>query len=325
MPRNAEQKIKLLVLYDLLQRETDEDHALSTDEIIQKLSVKGVHVENKALLTDLKTLNEWGFEVMSYKKKSYYFYVADRRFNIAELCILIDAVQAANFISEEKTAEFTDKLAELAGEYKGELLKSNLVYYDTNKYDNKHVFYSIDTLQRAIEQKKQVSFYYFHRNIDGRKIYRKDKARYRINPLSLIFTQDRYYLVGYNDKYMDLSGYRIDRMESLAIEEIPITPNKNCDGFNIHKYKKETFSMYMGDLELIELEAENEMSEVIMDKFGENIRICRKDDKKFIVSVKIRVSPPFFAWIMTYCGKIRIKTPEKVKEQMREFLSHTYY
>ena len=82
MPRNAEQKIKLLVLYDLLQRETDEDHALSTDEIIQKLSVKGVHVENKALLTDLKTLNEWGFEVMSYKKKSYYFYVADRRLSV---------------------------------------------------------------------------------------------------------------------------------------------------------------------------------------------------------------------------------------------------
>ena len=67
--------------------------------------------------------------------------------------------------------------------------------------------------------------------IDGQKVYRK-KKRYVANPFSLIFTQDRYYLVGYNDKYMNYSGYRIDRMESLQIEPTPITPNEQCVGFN---------------------------------------------------------------------------------------------
>lgn len=91
MPRNNEQKIKLLILYDILLRGTDEEHALSTDELIERLNARGIHVENKALLTDIRTLNDWGFEVMSYKRKSYYFYVADRKFDIAELRILIDA------------------------------------------------------------------------------------------------------------------------------------------------------------------------------------------------------------------------------------------
>lgn len=104
---------------------------------------------------------------------------------------------------------------------------------------NKHVFYSIDTLENAIEQGRQVSFLYFDRMIDGQKVYRKEKTRYIVNPLSLVFTQDRYYLVGYNDKYMNYSGYRIDRMESLQIEQTPITPNEQCAGFNIYRYKKE--------------------------------------------------------------------------------------
>lgn len=169
MPRNNEQKIKLLILYDILLRGTDEEHALSTDELIERLNARGIHVENKALLTDIRTLNDWGFEVMSYKRKSYYFYVADRKFDIAELRILIDAVQAANFISEQKTVDFVDKLASLAGEHKAELLKRNIVCYDTNKHTNKYVFYSIDTLETAIEREKQVSFVYFDRMIDGQK------------------------------------------------------------------------------------------------------------------------------------------------------------
>ena len=440
MPRNNEQKIKLLILYDILLRGTDEEHALSTDELIERLNARGIHVENKALLTDIRTLNDWGFEVMSYKRKSYYFYVADRKFDIAELRILIDAVQAANFISEQKTVDFVDKLASLAGEHKAELLKRNIVCYDTNKHTNKYVFYSIDTLETAIEREKQVSFVYFDRMIDGQKVYRKDKTRYIVNPLSLIFTQDRYYLVGYNDKYMNYSGYRIDRMESLRIEETPITPNKKSEKFSIHQYKKETFFMYMGELtqveleadsidtletaierekqvsfvyfdrmidgqkvyrkdktryivnplsliftqdryylvgyndkymnysgyridrmeslrieetpitpnkksekfsihqykketffmymgELtqVELEADSDMSDEVLDKFGDCLNVTEQKSSVFTVSVKLRPSPPFYAWIAMHRGKIRIKSPEAVKEGMRDFLSHTYY
>lgn len=325
MPRNNEQKIKLLILYDILLRGTDEEHALSTDELIERLNARGIHVENKALLTDIRTLNDWGFEVMSYKRKSYYFYVADRKFDIAELRILIDAVQAANFISEQKTVDFVDKLASLAGEHKAELLKRNIVCYDTNKHTNKYVFYSIDTLETAIEREKQVSVVYFDRMIDGQKVYRKDKTRYIVNPLSLIFTQDRYYLVGYNDKYMNYSGYRIDRMESLRIEETPITPNKKSEKFSIHQYKKETFFMYMGELTQVELEADSDMSDEVLDKFGDCLNVTEQKSSVFTVSVKLRPSPPFYAWIAMHRGKIRIKSPEAVKEGMRDFLSHTYY
>ena len=105
MPKNAGQKIKLLMLYDILQRETDEEHPLSTEELIEKLREKGIEAAPRVLPRDISLLNEYSFEVLSYKKKSYYYYVAYRRFDTAELRVLIDAVQAANFIPEAHTED----------------------------------------------------------------------------------------------------------------------------------------------------------------------------------------------------------------------------
>ena len=130
MPRANEQKIKLLVLYDILQRETDEEHPLSTNEIIERLSARGIEVSRKILPGDIALLNKYGFEILSYKKKSHYYYVAYRPFDIAELKVLIDAVQAATFISESKTEGLVNRLASMAGENQAEKLKQNFICYD---------------------------------------------------------------------------------------------------------------------------------------------------------------------------------------------------
>ena len=71
MPRANEQKIKLLVLYDILQRETDEEHPLSTNEIIERLSARGIEVSRKILPGDIEVLNKDGFEILAYKKKRH--------------------------------------------------------------------------------------------------------------------------------------------------------------------------------------------------------------------------------------------------------------
>lgn len=42
MPRSAEQKIRLLILYDILRKESDADTPLSTNELIEKLNEYGI-------------------------------------------------------------------------------------------------------------------------------------------------------------------------------------------------------------------------------------------------------------------------------------------
>lgn len=101
MPYTVEQKIKLLVLWDILCRNTDEAHALNTDEIIEMLAEKGINVGRKVLVQDIDLLNRYGYEVMSYKKKYHYYYVVSRVFDIAEIAKLADVVKASKLTSTQ--------------------------------------------------------------------------------------------------------------------------------------------------------------------------------------------------------------------------------
>lgn len=77
MPKSANQKIKLLALWDILTHNTDENNALSTDEIISLLAEKGIEASRKVLPSDIALLNEYGYEVLSYKKKCHYYYAVN--------------------------------------------------------------------------------------------------------------------------------------------------------------------------------------------------------------------------------------------------------
>lgn len=132
MINNNQQKIKLLKLMELLRQETDELHPLSTKEICNRLSIMGISCERRTLAKDISLLNEQGYEVMWCrvgKEKGYY--IAARSFSVPELKMLIDAVQAANFITEKKSAELIDKIAALGGSHQADILQSNLVCFNT--------------------------------------------------------------------------------------------------------------------------------------------------------------------------------------------------
>ena len=138
-------------------RETDEEHVLSTDEIVEKLRERGIDIARKVLPCDIALLNKYGFEVLSYKKRSYYYYVAYRKFDVAELRILIDAIQAANFIPEAHTIDLAKRLAGLAGTHSAEETGRRFVCYDTVKKNNNNTFCYTDKIERAIEGSKKIS------------------------------------------------------------------------------------------------------------------------------------------------------------------------
>ena len=247
MARNSQQKAKLLVLYDILLRETDENHSLSTDEVVEKLRERGIDIARKVLPGDIALLNKYGFEVLSYKKRSYYYYVAYRKFDVAELRILIDAIQAANFISEAHTIDLAKRLAGLAGAHSAEEMGRRFVCYDTVKKNNNNVFYYTDRIERAIVDRKKVSFRYFSLNYKGEKAYRREGRRYIVNPVVLVCDDDNYYLVCYDDKHEGTANYRLDRMDELAEEDTPITEREKSQDFNQHIYRRQSFSMYAGE------------------------------------------------------------------------------
>ena len=97
------QKIKLLKLYELLRKETDETHPISRVELCRRLNEMGISSNVRTLSLDIEAMQENGFEIMSYlKDKEKFYYVPEHELTVPEIKILIDAVQAASFITEKK-------------------------------------------------------------------------------------------------------------------------------------------------------------------------------------------------------------------------------
>lgn len=153
------QKIKLLKLYELLRNDTDESHPISRRDLCSRLNELGISSNVRTLSLDIEVLQENGFEVMSFlKDKERFYYIPERELTIPEIKILIDAVQAASFVTEKKTAELVEKVAALAGSHSAELLKKNMVCFNTRKHTNEAVLYTVDSIEDAIIRKKKIAF-----------------------------------------------------------------------------------------------------------------------------------------------------------------------
>lgn len=312
------QKIKLIKILEILQQHTDEGHPMTTSELCRHLLDAEIRCDRRTLANDIKVLNEYGYEIMDVAMgHSKAFYIADREFDRHELKILIDAVQAASFITNKKTEELVRKIAALGGEHRAQVLINHMIHFNTTKHSNESIYYNIDAIEQAIQKQKQISFLYFDLEAGGVRVYRKKKVLYFASPVALIFTNDNYYLTAFNEKYQNLHNYRVDRMEAVSIEseDIPDLPLQK--GQTLAQYRETAFQMFVGETEFVKLEFTDEVKNAIFDKFGENTRITKEKDGKYLATVQVQISPTFFGWVFQFGSKIKILSPGYVGEQYK--------
>ena len=123
MSRSAEQKVKLLVLYDLLEKKTDEDHPMTTNDIVEELAKLGITATRQTLYGDIEVLNSFGYDIICEHGRNNHYYVADRTFERPEVQILLHAVGAAKFLTEKKASALSEKIAELLNPQQAEELR----------------------------------------------------------------------------------------------------------------------------------------------------------------------------------------------------------
>ena len=311
------QKYKLLKLLELLRQETDEQHPLSTSQICSKLGEMGISCERRTLTKDIAVLNELGYEVMwNWVGKEKGYYIEDRSFSVPELKILIDAVQAASFVTEKKTAELIDKIAALGGSHKADILKSNMVCFNTRKHSNESIYYNVGFLEDAIQQQKKVIFYYYDLNENGEKVYRREHHHYVVEPIALVFNDDNYYLMVYSAKHDGTANYRVDRMDHVEIVDEAISEKALALREGIDSYTEQAFKMYGGQLVDVVLEFDDKLIGVIYDKFGEDTKMIRAGDK-CISTVKVQISPVFWGWLFQFGRQMIVISPAEVAEKYR--------
>ena len=310
------QKIKLLKLMELLRQETDEQHPMTKAEACRRLGEMGISCDPRTMTRDIKVLHEFGYEIMPVMLgHDRAYYIDDRNFSVPELKILIDAVQAANFIPEEKSAELMKKIAALAGSNAAEVLTGNLVRFNTRKHNNDRIYYTVQALEGALRLQKKASFCYFDLNEKREKIYRKDHARYIVDPVALVYSDDNYYLMCYSEKHKGISNYRLDRMDAVAMEEDSVCKNALALTAEVGQYTEQVFRMFTGKTKTVTLEFDPTLIGVMFDKFGEGIEITRTKDSWCRAKVNLQVSRVFFGWVFQFAGKKRIIGPKAVREE----------
>lgn len=313
------QKIKLLKLFEMLRQHTDEDRPLSTNQLCAMLEAEGITCDRRTLSEDIDTLNANGFEVLHRRTRyAKLYYIVDRQFDLAEVKILIDAIQAASFITKQKTSALTDKVASLAGSHKAAALTGNLVTFNTRKHANEAIYYTVDTLENALQQKQKASFRYFDLNEHGERIFRKNGERYLVNPVGLVYHEDNYYLVTYYETHEATVNYRVDRMADVQIEVEPVAEHAIALSSELGTYTERVFKMFNGPQATVELQFDRKLIDAVHDKFGESIEIitCKRDLCK--ATVEVLVSPVFFGWCFQFGRSMKILSPDSVAAEMKE-------
>ena len=313
-------KVKLIKLLELLRQNTDAQHPMTNSQVCAAMDGMGIPCDRRIISQDVAVLNDMGYEIMVTMighEKAYY--VDDRSFSIPELKILIDAVHASSFITEKKSNELIEKLAALAGIHQAEVLKRNMVCFNTRKHSNEKILYNIDTLEEAILAQKKVIFLYFDLNENGERVYRRGGHHYVVEPVALVFNEDNYYMSCYSSRHDSTSNYRVDRMDGVKIIEEPCSEKALSLRDQVASYTEQAFKMFGGQLEDVVLEFDRVLIGVVYDKFGESVKMIPSGENKCIATVKVRISPTFWGWLFQFAGQMKILSPTSLLEQYREY------
>ena len=321
MPETTPKKLRVVKLLEILQQSTDMEHPIGTTELCGKLAELGIIADRRTVAKDIAVLNEQGYEVMQTKLgKQNAYYIEDRSFSLPELKILIDAVQAASFITEKKSSDLISKIAALGGSHQAEILTGNIVHFNTRKHNNEQIYYNVNVLENAIREKEMASFQYFDLDENLNKAYRKDKAIYEVEPIALVFNNDNYYLMSYDPTTdNEVRNYRVDRMDSVQHLDKCICKAAAEKIQTVSKYTEQVFRMYGGRTELVTLQFEKKLIGSIYDKFGEKTRISKCSDE-YVVAVEVQISPTFWSWLITFKGQMKLTSPESVIAEYKEWL-----
>ncbi|MBR0163986.1 MAG: WYL domain-containing protein [Lachnospiraceae bacterium] len=318
MPKGTNQKLKLYYLSRIMLEKTDEDHYLTMPQIKEALSFYGVTADRKSLYDDLAQLKVLGVEVTGEPDgKGYHYHVTNKQFEIAELKLLVDAIQSSKFITERKSAELIHKLEQYASHYEARELNRQVMMSGRVKTMNESIYYNVDALHSAISENKKIRFEYMNWTLQKTLEPRFDGI-IETSPWALSWDDENYYLIGYSTNNHQIKHYRVDKMRKIRQTAEMRDGKETFEKWNPAKYAKSSFGMFGGGTTSVTLRCRNNMVGVIIDRFGKEIMIRPDGKDHFVTHVDVAVSDQFFGWVFALGDGVRITAPAEVVGKMKE-------
>ena len=311
-------KNRSFLLYQYLYKNTDEAHTITINEMSAFLKKQDIIADRKTIASDIIALINSGIDIVCNKSRQNQYFIGSRDLELPELKMLVDAVQAAKFITPKKSKALIKKLTAMASPYQSDELNRQLYIDGRIKTTNENVYYIVDLLYTAINEKKQVAFKYYEYTPEKKIAFKHNGQIYVLSPYDLVWSNDSYYVFGYSESHDKVVKFRVDRMYKPSITAN--TAVAKPEDYNISDFCKHVFMMYDAETCTVELLCENSLMKAIIDRFGDQVKTQVMDCGHFKATVEVSCSPTFFAWIFTYAGKIRILSPQSVVESYREHL-----
>ena len=308
-------KLALIRILQILEKHSDSEHPIKHDKIVELLENEySLIVERKAIGRNISLLCEVGYEIETTKKGSY---LAERTFEDSELRLLIDGVLSSGYITAKHSKDLIEKLCAQSNEYFRPRVKNIYSVNDWNKTDNVSVFYTIEIVDEAIERGRQVRFEYNKYGVD-KKLYRT--SRQTLSPYQMILHNQRYYLMGYNEKWQEMRYYRMDRITNIEILDEPSTPLRSVKGFesgiDYKRFSSALPYMFADEPQTVEFIADGWAIDQIVDWFGKDIYIEERQDGRFWVRVRVSINAMEF-WAMQYMNAVEILSPAELRERIK--------
>ena len=316
------QKLKTLLILGYLQKNSHETKPVQTPELIGYLEEEhGISCDRKTIYSDIKALQEYGFDIISLPGRSGGYYLASvNNFERYELKLLIDAVASSRYLTERKSKELIEKLCQLCNEQDGKLLKRNMLVSGRVKSMNESIYRNVDAIQEAITQNKQITFRYFDWDFGGKQRYREKE--YLASPYGLCQDHENCYLLAYSDRH-GITSYRVDRMNNIQLSAQKRIPCPELTGKALHEHANRLFQMYSGDATNVKMRFHRSLLNVVIDRFGKDTMLIPDGEEHFNFTVNVAVSPMFLSWVIGFGNKAKILYPESVVEECKKLCLET--
>jgi len=317
MPKSDNQKLKILYILDYLQKNSHENHPVRASDLIAMLDRQhNISCDRKTVYSDVAALQEYGVDIVSLSGKNGGYYIASRNFELPELKLLIDAVQSSKYLTEKKSKELIEKLLTQCNEQDAKLMKRNVLVSGRVKSMNETIYYSVDTIQEAIAQNKQITFRYFDWDFGSKRKYREKP--YIASPYGLCQDNENCYLLALSDRH-GITSYRVDRMIDINLLDTPRTPCQELTGKALVDHANRLFQMYSGDAVDVKLRFHNSLINVVVDRFGKDTMLIPDGDDYFNFTVRVAVSPMFLSWVIGFGSKAKILYPQRIADELCRF------
>lgn len=320
MAKSSNQKLKLLYLMQYLLSYSDEAHPLTAQDMITELAAHGISSERKSLYDDLEALRTFGLDIIQTKARCTGYYVGSRDFELPELKLLVDSVQSSKFITQKKTLSLIKKIEGLASAYDAQLLSRQVYVRNRIKSMNESVYYNVDEISGAITRDRAIRFKYFDYTVTKERRFRRDGAWYEVSPHSLMWDDENYYMLAFDDAAGMLKHYRVDKMTEISALDRVRGGKELFEGLSVADYSKKVFGMFTGEVETVRLRFADHLVGAVIDRFGRDTMIVAADDGHFTVNVDVAVSPQFYAWLFGFGTEVELLSPDSVKAEYADRL-----